>query len=344
MENSLFESIKNKNKKVISIVGLAKNTGKTETLNYLTNKLYENNLKIGLISYGRDGEDIDLITGKKKPPVNVYPGSFFVTSSRALRGSDLKYKKIENTGIKTTMGEVNLYQSLDIGEVQLVGINRISQLIVVKNLIENHVEYILIDGALDRKSSALPRISEAMILSTGAVIGKDLEDVINKTSYELKKLMIDSLKNKDHLLKLQGYENKNLSILWTEKMGIIEFNSPTSLMLINDVIDYIKNNNIKTIKYLFINGAFTDTVAKKLVNLKFNNFKLLISDSTKLFLNEMSFNLLTKNNIQINVLYPLNIIGLTINPYNPEGVSIDKDIFLEEINKSINIPIYNIKA
>ena len=89
MENTLFESLINKNQKVISIVGLAKNTGKTETLNYLTKNLYENNLKMGLISYGRDGEDIDLITGKKKPTVNVYPGSFFVTSSRALRGNDL---------------------------------------------------------------------------------------------------------------------------------------------------------------------------------------------------------------------------------------------------------------
>jgi hypothetical protein len=344
MENTLFESLINKNKKVISIVGLAKNTGKTETLNYLTKNLYENNLKMGLISYGRDGEDIDLITGKKKPPVNVYPGSFFVTSSRALRGNELEYKKIKNTGIKTTMGEVNLYQSYDKGVVQLVGINRISQLLLVKSLIESHVDYILIDGALDRKSSALPRLSEAMILSTGAVIGENLEDVINKTSYELKKLMINSLENKDHLLKLQSYENKGISILWTEQKGIVKFNSPTSLMLINDVIEYIKKNNIKEIKYLFINGAFTDTVAKKIVNLKYDNFKLLISDSTKLFLNEMSFNLLTKNNIQINVLYPLNIIGLTINPYNPEGVSLDKDIFFKEINKSINIPIYNIKA
>src|SRR6056297_1678458 len=324
MENKLFESLINKNKKVISIVGLAKNTGKTETLNYLTKNLYENNLKMGLISYGRDGEDIDLITGKKKPPVNVYPGSFFVTSSRALRGNDLDYKKIKNTGIKTTMGEVNLYQSYGKGVVQLVGINRISQLLLVKSLIESHVDYILIDGALDRKSSALPRLSEAMILSTGAVIGENLEDVISKTGYELKKLMIDTLENKDHLLKLQSYENNKVSILWTKEKGIIELNSPTSLMLINDVIEYIKKNNINKIKYIFINGAFTDTVAKKIVNLKYNNFKLIISDSTKLFLNEMSFNLLTKNNIQINVLYPLNIIGLTINPYNPEGVSIDK--------------------
>ena len=242
------------------------------------------------------------------------------------------------------MGEVNLYQSYDKGVVQLVGINRISQLLLVKSLIESHVDYILIDGALDRKSSALPRLSEAMILSTGAVIGENLEDVINKTSYELKKLMINSLENKDHLLKLQSYENKGISILWTEQKGIVKFNSPTSLMLINDVIEYIKKNNIKEIKYLFINGAFTDTVAKKIVNLKYDNFKLLISDSTKLFLNKMNFNLLTKNNIQINVLYPLNIIGLTINPYNPEGVSLDKDIFFKEINKSINIPIYNIKA
>ncbi|MDZ7673249.1 MAG: hypothetical protein U5K53_10555 [Halanaerobiales bacterium] len=344
MGKTLFESLIDKNKKVISIVGLAKNTGKTVTLNYLTENLYKNNFRVGLISYGRDGEEIDLITGKKKPPVNVYPGSYFVTSSRALRDNTLKYKKIKSTDIKTTMGEVNLYQSLDQGVVQLVGINRISHLLIVKDLIESFVDYTLIDGALDRKSSALPRLSEAMILSTGAVIGINIEDVIKKTSYELKKIMIDSLKDKDELLKLQSFENKGVSVLWTKNDGVVEFNSPTSLMLINDIIDYLEKNNIEKIKYLFINGAFTDTVAKKIFKLKYNKFKLVVADSTKLFLNEMSFNLLTKNNIGINVLYPMNIIGLTINPYNPEGDSLDKEQFLKEINKKIDLPIYNIKA
>lgn len=343
MEDKLSSLIVNKNIKTISIIGMAKNTGKTVTLNQLIEELYLKGYKLGLLSYGRDGESIDLITGKKKPPVKVYPGSFFVTASRALKGSDLHFKKIAETDISSTMGQVNLYQAQGEGEVQLVGINRLSQLMYIKDQLINRVDYLLIDGALDRRSSALPRISGAVVLATGAVIGKDLDDVMTKTKYEVQKLNMPTLYNQDDLIYIQKFEQDKESILWTAEDEIVRFKTPTSLLLLNEIKDYLTQSK-KSVKYIFVNGAFTNTISRRIIDLNLNDLTVIIPDATKLFIDKMEYARLVKNNISLKVLYPLNLIALTINPYNPEGQSLDDDEFLDNIKRHFDIPVFNVKS
>src|SRR6056297_2059782 len=343
MDSKSSELIINKNIKTVSIIGLAKNTGKTVTLNQLIEELYLKGYKLGLLSYGRDGESIDLITGQAKPPVKVYPGSFFITAERALNGAEIKYKKIKSTDISSTMGNVNLYQSLSEGVLQLVGINRLSQLIYVRDLLLNKVDYLLIDGALDRRSSALPKISGAVVLSTGAVIGKDLNDVVDKTKYEVAKLKLPTLTNTDDLVTLQRFDQNKESVLWTDEDEIISFKTPTSLLLLNEIEDYLKESE-RGVKYIFINGAFTNTISRRIINLNKDDITVIIPDSTKMFLDKIEYNKLVKNNIKLKVLYPLNLIALTINPFNPEGESLDDDKFLNNIAKNFDIPVFNVKS
>jgi len=50
MANKLSSLIVNKNIKTISIIGMAKNTGKTVTLNQLIEELYLKGYKLGLLS------------------------------------------------------------------------------------------------------------------------------------------------------------------------------------------------------------------------------------------------------------------------------------------------------
>lgn len=343
MDVKLSELIINKNIKTVSIIGLAKNTGKTVTLNQLIEELYLKGYKLGLLSYGRDGESIDLITGQEKPPVKIYPGNFFITAERALNGTKIKYKKIKSTNISSTMGSVNLYKSLSEGEVQLVGVNRLSQLIYVRDLLFNKVDYLLIDGALDRRSSALPKISGAVVLSTGAVIGENLSDVIEKTKYEVAKLKLPTLNNTDDLIILKEFDQNKESVLWTDRDEIISFKTPTSLLLLKEIEGYLKESE-RGIKYIFINGAFTNTISRRIIDLKKGCITVIIPDSTKLFLDKMEYNKLLKNNIKLKVLYPLNLIALTINPYNPEGKNLDQDQFLNNIVKNFAIPVFNVKS
>jgi len=86
------------------------------------------------------------------------------------------------------------------------------------------VEYFIVDGALDRKSSSLPGLSDKTILATGAVLAPDIEGVIAKTSLAVKKLLLPQVQSEierniyKDLIKNQHTKNKRLPGGW-----LIEF-------------------------------------------------------------------------------------------------------------------------
>mgnify|MGYP005827736867 CR=1 FL=1 len=84
----LIEDILNHKYETISIVGLAKNAGKTVTLNYLIEQAENLNLSIGITSTGRDGESTDLVTNTQKPSIYVGEGMYVATAKKMLLLSD----------------------------------------------------------------------------------------------------------------------------------------------------------------------------------------------------------------------------------------------------------------
>ncbi len=174
----------------IAIIGLAKNAGKTVSFNKLSAAAVTANLKLALVSYGRDGEKIDAVTLKEKPPILVPEGAFFATTFPLVKESGLQSKVIAETGIKTLLGEVKVFQSLESGEIELAGVNSVTKVKKIKQLLPSEVDLLLLDGALDRRSSARPELAAGFILATGAVTGQNCKEVIKKTSNYLQKLSL----------------------------------------------------------------------------------------------------------------------------------------------------------
>jgi len=76
-----FEKLINEilKRKVIAIIGLEKNTGKTETLNFIV-KHVSPQKRLALTSIGTDGEEKDLVFGTFKPSVYVDYGFVYTTT------------------------------------------------------------------------------------------------------------------------------------------------------------------------------------------------------------------------------------------------------------------------
>ena len=55
--------------KTLSIVGMAKNAGKTTALNYILEEAMDEGMLLGVTSTGRDGETSDLVRGTEQPKV-----------------------------------------------------------------------------------------------------------------------------------------------------------------------------------------------------------------------------------------------------------------------------------
>ncbi len=83
----LLKHIQNKYK-IISIVGMAKNSGKTVALNHLIQESLDEGIRLGIISTGRDGESLDLVTETEKPKIYVEEGVLIATTTELLPLSD----------------------------------------------------------------------------------------------------------------------------------------------------------------------------------------------------------------------------------------------------------------
>lgn len=360
--------IKNKNSdiKVISLIGLAKNAGKTVAFNQLVSELAHEGYQLGLVSFGRDGEEIDAVTNKEKPGITIPSGTYFVTAENVKADLNTEFQVYKTTDISTTLGRVNIYKNTSYfnKEVELAGVNRISNLEKIKNFLANKIEYLIVDGALDRKSSSLPGLSDKTILATGAVLAPDIEGVIAKTSLAVKKLLlpqVQSEKERDiyqNLIK-DNLNNKKIPGGWLiefkglsrdnnfEIKKVIELKSDSSLGISRELDRKLNKISLDqpTSKTLILSGALTDSLGRKLSDNKLKNFKIIIQDGTRVFLQNRYLTTLKRNQVNIEVIKEINLAAITVNPHNPEGRDLDSDKLRKELKDLFpEIPVYDVKA
>src|SRR6056297_297587 len=105
MKKDMLKEIKdflpNNNEYIVSLVGLNKNSGKTETLIYILNSLYRNNINVAVTSIGFDGEKVDMIFNHEKPEFVVPKGTFIATAELVInniKGEHTVLEDIEEYG------------------------------------------------------------------------------------------------------------------------------------------------------------------------------------------------------------------------------------------------------
>lgn len=298
----------------VSVIGLAKNTGKTVTLNTLASEARAAGLTTAFVSFGRDGEVVDAITRLDKPRIHVFPGSLFVTAEGFINPAAVDVVAESGTGIRTVFGEVKIYTGGPSGgRVELIGINRVSTLTAVLAMVRPKADLVLIDGALDRRSSAVPVFSDACVLATGAVLGKTEESVVHHTEDALARLRLPGVD--DPALRAGAEE------LYGGDTGGIVLAGGEVRTLQDAVAGFVENPGAVA---LVLRGALTDKTVEPLMHQRRSReATLVVKDATRVFLSGRAMLRLSKRNIQISVLNSVNVVALTVNPTRPYGPTMD---------------------
>ncbi len=362
MPENLYGVLKKRKNNMIAFVGMAKNTGKTTALNQAVKEISKAGKNLGILSYGRDGEEFDAITRKQKPSIKIPPDSYFVTAaSRVVDKSEL-LQFVTGLQIDSPVGEINLYKSrndlLQPLEIELIGVNRTSDLERVKKLILQKCDFVLVDGALDRRSSALPELTKGVILSTGAVLGRNVKHIVEKTRNVLQVFNLPGLSaaylNNFFRKVLQG-SRKDLRgfFYWGEREKIIKLTADTSFDLTDKLKEIIQKEEIKEKMlsqeqvYLVLAGAFTSGMGDFFMEHKdYHNFNLIVKDPTRVFIDAGEIQKLKqRKNISIKMLSTMNLLALTVNPHNPVGRDIASDKIIEKIKKDWpELPIFDVES
>ncbi|NOY09438.1 MAG: hypothetical protein GXP33_11430 [Spirochaetes bacterium] len=325
----------------LAIIGLAKNTGKTVTFNKIIDEAIEIGLEPVLMSYGRDGEKIDAVTRQKKPRIRVPPGCIFITAAGAYEKSDITASLIEKTGFNTVLGDINIYRSAGKGgEIELVGVNSNIQLKKIKKLIRNRGDLFLIDGAIDRRSSAVPLLTDGFVLATGAVVGNTEELVVKKTLDEVRKLTLPKVDDPVLIKYARDLFEKG-------EGAVVEHNYKYGILTPDKTfgnIQQIKSLKIPDPKALILNGALVNVSVEELIfSLKLKNCKIIVKDFTRVFLDTQNLNLLKNCNIELLVLLSNRLVAVTANPSTPYGINLDSNKLVKSLRINLNgTPVYDL--
>lgn len=319
---------------------MAKNSGKTVALNQLIAEAIDENIPIGLISTGRDGETEDIATETEKPKIFAEEGTYFATTTELLSLSEATVEIIEITDYRTALGEILIGKVKDSGYIQIAGpqsLNQIKEL--SQRLLDFGAEIVIIDGAIDRRTAAAPSIADATILSTGAVLSRDINRVIEETIHIVNLFNLPVAEDGREII--EEYMEK-------DQIAVIDKDHTPHPINIKTAIncgDIIGEKINKESKYLIIPGSLVKSTVENIIstNKYYKNIDIVVKDGTKIFIPPKDWLKFMRYGVNIKVLNPINLIAITLNPYSPQGYYFEPDILLEKVRYFIkDIPVIDV--
>jgi len=169
---------------IYTIAGICKNSGKTSFLNWLLTQITGSS--IGVLTTGRDGEEIDLVYGNPKPSVKLAAGTLFTSTSGTIDKLGSAIEVLQKLPFQAGTKKLWLLRALRDVATEIVGpANAVAQIQTAELMQTQGAEIILIDGSIDRKGIALHDKVKAVFLLAGGSYGN-----IDKISSELAKLVL----------------------------------------------------------------------------------------------------------------------------------------------------------
>lgn len=327
--------------KSLSIVGLEKNTGKTECLNYILHSIHKNSGKtIAVSSIGLDGETTDQLMQTAKPEISLYEGMWFVTSEKHYREKQLTAIIDETSERNSALGKTVTARALNKGNIILAGPSDTAGIkAMIARLKKKGVDTVIVDGALSRLSAGAPTVTEAMILATGAAVSGNIPELVYRTKFIYDLICLEEV---DFILKnsLSGIENGVYAISKEEGMDIVhDLNIASSLL-------FKKNSSNEDIfrygHHLFVSG---------IVGNKFLDFlklqpvpvNLVVRDFSRIFVTPEVFYAYLKKGHTLQVLDRNNLLAICVNPQSPEGYLLDSDTLCDALRREVEVPVVDVR-
>lgn len=327
--------------KSVSIVGMAKNAGKTTALNYLIEEAIDEGVALGVTSTGRDGESQDLVTGTEKPRVYLDEDMLVAVPSLLFDMADAGLEVLKKTKYSTAIGELLICRVREAGYVQVAGpVINAEQKLLCEDMLNLGCDLILIDGAIDRKTIASPDTSDAIILSTGAVLSRKLKNVVDETAhvvnlYRSPELAPGSVRD---AIEKNSFEEKIMLV--TESGEVRKLDLLTGLGAASEINGSIDEDTA----YIYIPGAFTTSVISDISLRNLKQVQFVLKDPTKIFVSAMDWSRYRKKGFRLSVLKNIEIAAITVNPWAPAGYTFDNRFLLEEMQKAIpDIPVVDVR-
>ena len=321
----------------VAIVGLAKNTGKTECLNYILRHVKDAGRRVALTSIGIDGESLDQVSQTPKPEIKVYEDMVFVTSEKHYREKRLIAEVMDISTEQTSLGRLVTARAVSPGKVLLSGPAKAeSARRLIEGMRRHSVDTTIVDGALSRLSIGSPTVTDAMILATGAALSCNIPQLTQMTKYVYDRIRLPQVAP-DLAERLAPIE----SGVWAvDKDGEVrDLDIPSIFMAAGHKERLFQYGNT-----LYVAGVVSDNFMRFLRQQKnAAELTLVIRDFTKMFATMEAYYAYLKKGGRVKVLHSSKLLAVCVNPLAPNGYRLDSDELREAIQTSLGVPAYDVR-
>lgn len=321
---------------------MAKNSGKTVALNHLIHEAIDEDIKLGIVSTGRDGESLDLVTETEKPKVFAEEGTIIATTTELLSLGDATVEIMNITEYRTPLGEILIGRVKDSGYIQISGPQTTTEIKEVASLmLKLGAEMVIIDGAIDRRSSAAPSITDATILSTGAVLSRDMNKVIEETIHIVNLFNLPQIEDSKEREILKEVLNKGDIAIIDKDSKTHPIGIKTALNCGHIIGDHIEDNS----KYILIPGSLVKNTIEDIIRStnKYKKVDIVVADGTKIFIPPKDWLRFMRYGVRVKVVNPINLVAITLNPYAPQGYYFEARELLDKTKYYIkDIPVVDL--
>ena len=310
----------------LALVGLAKNTGKTETLAALLRELAERDSRIGVTSIGRDGEARDVIDARiDKPRILLQAGDLVASTAALVRASGVRHERLTRTGVRTPLGEVVIARLTERGTIEVAGPSAAADVREVSDaMLDLGVEQVLIDGAIDRRAASSPAVADGLVMATGAVLAADIETVVAITRDAVDLVRLPQANGDGVLLE-----------------GRLVLNAEP------DAIAALLREHPHADTYL-VRGALGERFLEGLLAARRERagreLRIIAADPTKVFLSRRGPEWYKRQGLVIGVLRTIGLRAITVNPVAPQSHAFDSRALRESIEAAIaDVPVLDVR-
>lgn len=333
----------NKHYRSVAVVGLGKNTGKTFTFNHLVMQARQLQLNIALTTIGLDGELQDSLFRHDKPQIVVASGMIVANAKSLIIDSGLDYEILATTQINTPLGEIVLARVLSDGKTILAGPSTSCDLALIKDkLAEFEVDLFLVDGAVDRRSFSTPLLCDTTVLAVGAEVAWQRPLLLEKLKHHYQLLTLPGFEDASIVKYLKGL-NEEIKLVLFSSTGVPHHFTHHDLGQNLERLPLWQDCNLKLV---YVRGMLSDQFLTKLLEQERSatSFTILVSDATNIFLGKESLRKLETRGIKLQVLDPIHLSCVTVNPFNSSYGYTDPIQLLADVGEVVHpTPCFDLK-
>lgn len=319
----------------LAVVGLAKNTGKTETLNFILRELRGEAERVAVTSIGVDGERKDRVTQTEKPEIYFPRGMTFITSEFHYSHRELTAEIQEVSPESTSLGRLLTARTVIPGKVLLSGPASTGGLRrLLARTARAEVGLTIIDGALSRLSLASPAVTDGLVLATGAAVSTNIRELVRQTKYVYELVMLEPVEEALRE-RLESIERGVWAI--GEDGTLHDLEIPSVLLMARAGKDLFRYGH-----HLYVAGVITDKLLDAL-RAQQEKAELVVQDFTKVFAGDRSYRNFIASGGSLRCVRQSRLVGVTVNPQSPSGYRLDSDALQQAMREALGIPVYDVR-